>query len=187
MNELKFLLILIAVSLFACQNENVLTKVDEKQKLEIFRYSQYPPKDSVVFKNHLGEVMNKDTLNDYEKKGYFFDFYKNENGKIVEVVYHQKSKEDEIFLEKLANYDDGLRKVPVLEINCDEGKELLERLMEADQKNREGSIDSNIDIVIQDSLFNYINQCGLPSIEKVGKRGIFAMFLIIQHSESIVR
>ncbi|MEX2232547.1 MAG: DUF6624 domain-containing protein [Cyclobacteriaceae bacterium] len=77
----------------------------------------------------------------------------------------------------------------LIEVNCDEVKGLLEKILDIDQRNRteDTQINYDIDRDNQIKVISIIEKCGWPTKEKVGEKGMESVFLVIQHASKKIR
>lgn len=86
----------------------------------------------------------------------------------------------------------ALRNAPVFKnidlVDCSNLNRILEKIYDRDQENRTGG---NLDQVMDENNLKYIEQildkCGMPTLETAGKKGMTAVWLVIQHASSDIR
>ena len=107
---------------------------------------------------------------------------------IIYIIFFGQCKNYDAKVEQEVNYIDKSelgRVIPNIGISCD--KEVmtvvLQRILKNDQIMRSGGgFDIQKDEAHQDTVVNIIEKCGMPDSAKVGKKGLLAIYLVLQHS-----
>lgn len=185
-------ILIVIVLFFSCGQEpqpyvpEGLYKVTKAEMLENYRASVFPNLDSIIYKNHIGEIISRDSLVKIEPfDSLAFDDYMDDSGVVKVVIVRTASEEDKAFMKKCIQVQkDG----PILnhvEIDCDDLGSALEDIYESDQKNRESGAkyDRWVDIRNTEFIVNLLEQCGMPTKNELSSHQIKTIWLVIQHSQ----
>lgn len=92
-----------------------------------------------------------------------------------------------IFTFNLCNCKFGPRKVKLIEVDCSELKSQLHIIDSIDRQIRlDGLIspeDEEVDFKNLTYVVSAIEKCGMPSKQEIGKKGISAIMMVLQHSD----
>lgn len=86
----------------------------------------------------------------------------------------------------------ALREAPVFKdidlVDCSNLNRILEKIYDRDQENRTGGdLDQKMDQNNLKYIVQIIDKCGMPTLETAGKKGMTAIWLVIQHSSRETR
>lgn len=191
MRTLLLLLTGLITSTFSYSQNYVpsgLKKLNNKERLELVKKNVFPTNET-IFKDTNGNVIeNKKSLDQTE---IFYDYYTNNENKIIECIVRLKTKEDtELWKQIIDFYQDrdwGI--ITPIKIDCDKQKEVLEDVLINDQQNRDsGQVkDLKVDKENLEKVLGIIENCGFPTLQVVGQKGMTSTFLVIQHSTRKIR
>jgi len=186
---LKYLIVLIGFC--ACQQGSEiyvpkgLYKVTKAEMLANYRASVFPNLDSITYKNHLGEIITRDSLIKIERfDSLAFDDYMDDSGEVKIVVVRTATKEDKAFMKKCLQVQKEGPIINHIEIDCDNLVPVLKDIHQSDQKNREpgANYDRWVDLKNTEYVVNLLEQCGMPTKSELPMEQISTIWLVIQHS-----
>lgn len=131
--------------LISCKNsegsEMPLTKLNKEEFIQHAEDMDFPQLDSLLVRDPKGDIIFADSIKRLKQpQNYFMDYYKNENGKIVEGVLRKATDDDRALIKKLDSIsltDD--EKNEIARLNSIESKNAyLQSLWDADQALRDG-------------------------------------------------
>ena len=189
MKFFQFVFLISFLLLVSCNSSPELTKMSDKEYVKRAVKNDFPSPDSIIIKDIIGNIMTKaEMIAMYEQGGLTTDFYKNNNGEIVEAIVRKSTPADQELEAQINKKLNAAPAVTVSQINCDNVNSLLDEAYRRDQEIRkegvayEAMVDhKNLELVIS------IDQvCGLPEgIEN--EKQINIIWLVIQHSKAEYR
>ncbi|MBP9925491.1 MAG: hypothetical protein KBF45_05830, partial [Cyclobacteriaceae bacterium] len=165
-----------------------LRKLDETERLEFVKKGIYPTKDT-FFKDSNGKIIeNRKSLDMTEIS---FDYYVDIDNKIIECIVRPITKKDTELWKQIIDFyqDRDWGVITPIKIECDKQKEVLEDVLIKDQQNRDsGQVkDLKVDKENLEKVLDIIENCGFPTLQAVGQKGMTSTFLVIQHSTRKIR
>lgn len=158
-----------------------LRKLNSNEMIEFARNGIYPSK-TTLYKNINGEIINKIDTIDYTES--FYDYYVNSDNRIIECIIRPISQEDIALWKRMVDVIEEKRwgTINLIAPDCNTIKDTLEKVLIRDQEERQkGSINIKDDKKNLEIVIGIIEKCGFPTLNKVGKDGMRATFLILQH------
>ncbi|MCO6477290.1 MAG: hypothetical protein J5I94_11745 [Phaeodactylibacter sp.] len=167
-----------------------LTRLSYEQMIgRAFQKQQLSP--YVVFKDSLGNPLPDKQRALLNRGELFTDQYVNENNEVVEVVARRpRSLKEEVLI--LIIEEAHVSEPPLLtNVDCHKAKEILEEIYDKDQGARNGAISSalrpGIDLENSKAVVSILEACPFPTKAEIGKKGMDAIFFVIQHAFSDIR
>ncbi|WP_268123892.1 DUF6624 domain-containing protein [Roseivirga pacifica] len=188
-NQFLLLMIIINISVVSgCVNYE-RDKIDKTllssdQLIELVESFKYPSSKDIIFKNPNGIIVDNDSVSKlYQLGDYWFDFYADSSGRIVEAFIKKASSDDLLTRQRI---EEIMQKGPNTYfelIRCDSIKSILDELYHSDQSMRMAqNIDAKKDFSNLNKVVNIIEQCGMPTLKTVDSKHIDAIWLVLQHS-----
>ena len=140
--------------------------------------------EGTIFKDTLGTILSKEFMASLDKNEVFVDRYVDNNNRIIEAIVRKMTDDDKLLVQEMMNaYNEG-ESISIVDINCDSTKVILENVLTKDQERKEviEQHQNQLDKENQIDVISIIEKCGFPLKEEVGKEGILAVFLVLQHS-----
>lgn len=197
--RILFLLITLCVSI-SCNDKpyspDGLTKVSNEGITDWMMNNNFPAETDPVYKNQEGAIIPTDSIRKVPDlvTDYAMDFYVNKENQIKEIIVRKATAEDIRFKEQLQmavkeKFQQPEKEIEQVHIDCDKQVEILNNVLTVDQEMRQGgnNIDPEIDRKNLQKVINLIDQCGMPSIEEVGKEQMQAIWLVFQHADAANR
>ena len=164
-----------------------LRKLNDKERVEFARDGIFPT-SKTVYKNLLGEnILNVDSLDATE---IFYDCYVNPENQIMECLVRPITPDDKILWKQIvdAMQEKMWGNIQLVKPDCNANKDTLAKVLIRDQKDRAvGKINLKTDKENLEIVLGIIEYCGFPTLDKVGKDGMRATFLTLQHSTRKIR
>jgi hypothetical protein len=160
--QYSFLLFLL---LIACSNSQSLEKVPYDEYLSMINENRMPDRESVTILDPFGHEISQDSLSRLAGKIHLDEeWYRNEEGQVVEMRYKPKPP------------------IPEIEINCESIDSQLDSIYQLDQASRNSrTYDPGTDYTNLVTVVNILKQCGMPE----SRSSVNTIFLVIQHNHSI--
>jgi hypothetical protein len=188
------ILIVLSFILLNCSEQNY--KPDEYRKLTMEELKEFAIKkklfnnDLAVYKNEDGEIISFDSISrikDYKK--WTVDRYVDENGNIRELIVRKASLEDQRVNKELMGLFNEKPALKLIDIDCNNIQELLQKAFERDQGMRNGKMTFDREVERQNliTVVSLIEKCGMPTLAEVTENQMSAIWLVLQHSENQYR
>jgi hypothetical protein len=183
----KFGWVILFLLCYSCQSDK-LQKIEEEALIKAIVENTIPSPEEVVFRNEKGEdISYEEFLKIQQEEGFFEDYFVDKTGKISAIVIRKKTEKDDVLRRKInrALQSKGdLMEIPEVTINCEEKANILQTAFEQDQNmRRSGSkIDPEIDKQNIITIVNFIEQCGLPTLQEVNFEQMAGIWLVLQHA-----
>jgi hypothetical protein len=191
MRTLFLLLTGVITTIFSCSQNYVpdgLRKLNDKERLDFIKKNIFPTNQTVLKDPNGNTIEDKSSIDQTEM---FYDYYVNDENKILECIVRPKTKEDtELWKQMIDSFQDrDWGAITPKKIDCDKQREVLEKVLEKDQQNRNSGqvIDLRVDKENLEKVLGIIENCGFPTIVSVGQAGMTSTFLVIQHSTRRIR
>jgi hypothetical protein len=140
------------------------------------------------FQSENGNVVSEEELAALKEGALAIDYYADSLGVIREGIVRKANFEDYIARILIANIDfDPTKDVPVLSFNCDSLQYQMDDVYRFQEEAWSGYEESNplgSYAFQQAKIVSIVNQCGFPDVKLLGKKGLKAFWLMIQHSEA---
>lgn len=190
-NSLLGILVILS---FSCSQINEyspkdLVKVTKAEMLERARNFKFPDVRKITFKNDKGQVITMDSLEKIRNPEEFAqDYYKDDEGDIVEIIIRKASEDDKIFHRKLLKVINDGPEPQRVEVDCAKKKTILQDVFERDQALRkEKRIDRKIDHENLEIITSLLDKCGMPTLTEVNDVQMAAIWAVLQHSSNKYR
>lgn len=187
------LLIFTLYFLIQCSNKGDyrpkgLKVLSKPEMLERMKNRNVKPSDDVVYKSATGVLLTEDSLKVMNNlRDYFYQPYVDTDGNIKEIIVRKSTEEDKAFQKEmeLAFREDN-REIPFVEINCAERQTILQDVFDRDQKvgpdGKRGDKESDFQNLV--IISNFIDQCGIPTLNQVNDVQMAGIWAVLQHSNS---
>jgi hypothetical protein len=186
MKQKGWLILLIIIS-YSCQGDK-LEKIEDEALIKAILDNTLPPPEEVVFKNEKGQEISYEEFQKAQQEGDLFeDYYVDKEGNITEIIIREKKEQDEELLSKINKALEAkgdIKEVPDLPINCDDKANILQTAFEKDQNMRRSNagIDPDIDKENLITIVNFIEKCGIPTLQQVNFEQMAGIWLVLQHA-----
>lgn len=192
--KIAYTLLVFLFSLSNCSEQNY--RPDELRKLTVEELKELAIKknlfkiDLAVYKNEDGVVISRDSINrikDYKK--WTVDRYVDKKNEIRELIIREATSEDKRVNEELLRLFNEKPPLNLIDIDCNNKHELLQKAYESDQGMRNGEMtyDKEVDRQNLITIVSLIDKCGMPSLGEVTENQMNAIWLVLQHSENQYR
>lgn len=165
-----------------------LRKLDDTEKLEFVKKGVFATEET-IFRDTSGKIIENE--NSLDMTEVFYDSYVNNDNEIIECIIRPITKSDkELWKQMIDLFQDkdwGI--ITPVKIECDKQKDVLEDVLIKDQQNRDsGQVkDLKVDKENLEKVLGIIENCGFPTLQAVGQKGMTSTFLVIQHSTRKIR
>ncbi len=199
-----FSICVLFVFLLSCKSSmyNVPGHLRKLTKRESFERNLkgIPPAGDIVFKLMNGDTVNQNELSEMLNDcKYTLDEYVDRDTLVREFVLRPERKRDRKWSARLqtalqnrgttTTKPTSLPTFKLINVNCDHLVPLLDKIFKDDQEIRKdmSKFNPQIDYENQQIVVSIIETCGFPTGQKVGKKGILTIFLVIQHAHNSLR
>lgn len=190
-NQKIYILIFLLTFLYSCQEKNYepegLTKMTESELLEGARQKRLPKAENALFKNEQGEEITIDSMKKIpDIENWTLDFYSNNSGEVKEAILRKATVKDKELREKIKDAFANEPPLVLVEINCEQKSEILQKVFESDQEMRTngGEISLETDRENLATVISLIEKCGMPTLKEVNEIQMTAIWLVFQHGDN---
>ena len=182
MNRLIFILFIFTI--VGC-SENNLRQITELELINRIVNQNMPDPSKVKIVTKDGAEISIDSLKSLEESGkYFEDFYVNDKNEIVQILVRKKTKDDQKLIFKINQKLNEGPEIQLIEVNCDDKVNILQKVFERDQGMRRGgnNINPEIDHENLEIIVSFLNKCGMPTLKDVNDEQMAGIWTILQHA-----
>ena len=185
---------MIITFLIGCKNGETnstkLVKVSPIEKEEKYPYQIFSIDNDITYKNEKSDSLPLDSIKKITDKRWAQDLYRNQEGKIEEIVLRKPMEEDIELKNRIQKKLEKKAKINLsyIPIDCSNLSTLLKQIDSADQGMRKSGVyNPEVDKENLNKVINILNQCGMPNWEQVPRYQFSTIWLVIQHSSKEVR
>ncbi|RZS93237.1 DUF6624 domain-containing protein [Aquimarina brevivitae] len=191
----KIIIVLSLITLLsACKDKKYqpkgLTKLTKEQLLEKATNKEYPDVTKVTYKTEMGVIIPLDSLRkNYDPDEWAADYYVDETNVIKELVLRKANEEDKAIRKKIQEAYNKQEPITVVDVDCDQLPQLLQKIYESDQGMRSGEqqLDQDVDRQNLVMVISIIEKCGMPTLAQVNQLQMTAIWLVFQHADNANR
>jgi hypothetical protein len=137
--------------------------------------------DNVIYLDREGTILDTAQKNSFSDQLPDALWFVDQNNILVKVQLQDPEQARE-----------ALRNTPVFKdidlVNCNNLNRILEKIYDRDQEHRASDgMDPDMDEINLGYVIQIIDKCGMPTLETAGKKGMTAVWLVIQHSDEQTR
>lgn len=184
MKSATYLLLTLALLASGCR-DRPLRKMDEQTLIDRIASNQLPDPGEITIKNPDGHIISVEALRKLEMTGeYFEDFYVNQENQIVEIVVRKKTEADEAFLKQVNARINAPPKLQNVAVDCRDKANILQEVFNRDQAMRQPGqqIDPQTDLENLEIVVNFLDKCGMPTLEEVNEMQMAGIWGVLQHA-----
>jgi hypothetical protein len=182
-NPKTTLLILVLLVLFiSCKDDHKpdLRGITYEEMTDLVLDNKLIVSDSVVYLDQQGGLLNTPDTKIFSDQLPFAIWFIDSNNRLIKV---QLQDEETAII--------ALKNSPVFkdigDVDCSKLNRILEKIYDRDQENRSESIDLAMDTSNLESVKQILDKCGMPTLVTAGKKGMTAIWLVIQHTDGETR
>lgn len=179
------LLMAVLIQFLACNTQYTPQDLDLMSESELLEKAQnwdLPLLKYLLLRDQDGQVLAYDSIKFGDD--IWFDFYANDSDEIQEVIVRPASLKDLEFRRKLDSVSKIGPNLEMVDIDCKNLNEILQRVHDLDQGSRTGNsrLDPKQDLKNLGVVISIIEHCGMPTLNEVGYTQMSAIWLVLQHS-----
>lgn len=167
-----------------------LTKLSDSELIERAKQKRFPDFETVVFRNEKGEIIKTDSAKNIPNiDEWAMDYYVDENGNYKDVIIRKATSQDKQFRKKFNRALDYQPPIELVDIDCEQKREILQKVFDSDQSMRTNGSSINPEVDHQNliTVISLIEKCGMPTLEEVDEIQMSAIWAVFQHGNNANR
>ena len=186
-----YFLIFLCIFFYSCQEKEYkpagLTKLTESELIEGAKQKRLPNGENAILKNVQGQEITADSIKKIpDIENWTIDFYTDSSGEVKEAILRKATEKDKQLRQKIKEAFAFKPPIKLVEIDCKQKSEILQKVFESDQEMRTngGKINYNKDRQNLATVISLIEKCGMPTLEEVDEIQMTAVWLVFQHGDN---
>lgn len=158
-----------------------LTPISYEEMTDLVLENKLVMTDDVVYLDREGKTLDAAQKNSFSDQLPDALWFIDQNNVLIKVQL-QDPEQARIALKKSPVFKD------IDKVDCTDLKRILEKIYDRDQEHRASDLlDPEMDTNNLKYVTQIIDKCGMPTLETAGKKGMTAIWLVIQHADGEVR
>ena len=185
---------LFIVFLSSCKDKTYepegLTKLSDTELIERAKQKKFPESETLVFRNEKGELLSLDSIQKIQNPDeWATDSYVDKNGTVKELILRRATAQDKELREKIKEAFEYQPPIKLVDIDCEQKQEILQKVFESDQSMRteDGTINPETDFQNLTTVISLLEKCGMPTLSEVDDMQMSAIWVVFQHGDNVNR